>query len=279
MTIVLRLCVAILSAGVGQSVEKGNAEALEHWDRIKSLHEKGDPGSENPDLEQYLKSLTPEEMIIAARQACEKHAPYGIVLCLKHYIENSGDSEEGIRKVLGIVADPGEHRDLRRALIQQMSCSRFNGFVDELQTYADGHVSEVYGILSTILQDRREDLLLRDAAMSTVAEGLREQMIKGCAADPNVRRVKERTHKIVPVGEMVRAGELTLSADTWRELKPIEERILANAKALEAIVVDEENEPDTLRARAKFMLESYERLPLTQQGRNEVEKARGADKD
>ena len=108
--------------------------------------------------------------------------------------------------------------------------------------------------------------------MSTIAEGLREQVIKGCAGDPNVRRVKERTQKIVPVGEMVRAGELTLTENTWQALKPIEERIVANAKALEGILVNHENEPETLRARAKFMLELYEGLPLAEKGRGEIER-------
>ena len=226
MTIVVRLLILGLSVALAPLVAEAGSESRQYWDEIKVLHEKGDPGTDNPDLELYLKSLSPEEMITAAQQACEKHAPYGIVLCFKHYVDNSDNVGKGMGRGLELVSDAREHRDLRRALIQQMSCSPFNRFVDELQTYVDGHISEAHAILTKILENRREDVVLRDAAMSTIAEGLREQVIKGCAADPNVRAVKERTNKIVPVGEMVRAGQLTLTDNTWQVLKPMEDRCI-----------------------------------------------------
>jgi len=56
-------------------------------------------------------------------------------------------------------------------------------------------------------------------------------------------------------------------------LKPSEARILANAKLLEAILDDEENEPETVRARAKSMLKAYQRLPLTEKVQTVIDKA------
>ena len=288
MTAILTLMwtCALMGFAPAQESPSGTADI---WNRIRSFGE-GNPSKRNPELVKYLKSLTAEEMLGAARQGCTEAAGYPeeadrgyaaelyVRFCLPYYFDKI-EVNKGATTLLEIVADRKESPWLRRAIIVKMSTSRDNQFIETLQTYVEAHQPEVNMTLANILKDQRENALLRDAAMSALAEMLRGQVIMICAGDPNVRAMKERTHKAVHVGKMVRSGELTLIEDTWKALKPTEARILANAKLLQSIVAHGENEPETLRARARFMLELYERLPLTETGRTEIEKVLGSKND
>ena len=256
-------------------------EAPKYWEQIRSLNQREGGHTE---LLQYLKSLTPEEMLTAARQSCSESSQYSdepqqaylaglnVRLCLEYYFENCDEVDECARTLLGIVSDTEASPWFRHAIISKMSCSRDSHFIGTFQAYVEAHRAEVNPILASIVSDRRENALLREEAMYTLAEWLRGRAITTCAKDPNVRAVKERTHKIVPVGEMVRSGELTLTEDTWKALRPIEKRILENSRVLSAILADEENEPEVVRARAKSMLKAYQRLPLTEEGQAEIRK-------
>jgi hypothetical protein len=142
-----------------------------------------------------------------------------------------------------------------------------------LSKYAESHQDEILTTLSAVVAQRENSYVLRTEAMSTIGQTLRRNVGKITRADPNVHAVWERTQTVVPVGKMVRAGELTLSEGTWEALKPIEERIRANVEVLGVILSDSVNEPETVRARAKAMLKAYQRSPLTEQARTEVDKA------
>ena len=250
----------------------------EPWGRIRLLEEKGTAHG-NPELLNYLKSLTAEEMLTAARQAsreAEAHAgPYSdtpriaaanlaVSLCLQYYTDKWEHPADGVRRVLKVLNDADESPLLRHAILELMSCSPFNPFVEELRAYASAHLPEVDRLLSSIVKNKREDPGLRDAAMFALGAILEDKVRLACLSDANVRAESKRTGKVVRVGELVRSGELSLAETTWKALKPIEERILANAKLLSAIMQDQKNEPETLRARARVRLKAYRRLPLVQ---------------
>ncbi len=194
------------------------------------------------------------------------------MFCLEYYFEKV-QSIEGGRRLLRIVGDREESPWLRCAIVRLLSAGSDTRLSAGLSKYGESHQGEILATLSAVVAERENNYLLRTGAMSTIGQTLRMNVSKITRADPNVHAVWERTHTVVPVGEMVRAGELKLNEDTWKALKPSEARILANAKLLEAILDDEENEPETVRARAKSMLKAYQRLPLTEKVQTVIDKA------
>ena len=277
MTIVLRLLLAVWSVPVAYLVAEVGSESRQYWDEIKVLHEKGDPGSENPNLEQYLKSLSPEQMITAARQACERQALYGIVLCFKHYVDKSDNVEQAMARLLEIVSDARQHRDLRRTLLQMLAATRFNQFVDELQTHVQKHRGEVEHILRNILEDQEDHVAVRAEASARLAGLLAEEVRNVTRADANVRAMGQRTQKKVPIRELLDSGELRFTEDTLEALESTKARTVAYVKLLGAILADEQHEPKELRMHAERRLKLY-RESLLGIG-DDVEKALGQAND
>ena len=256
--------------------QEAPSDDTELFGRIRLLAQ-DDSADGNKKLDGFLKSLTPAQMLSAAREACAEvestkgefsdamragSASMSVALCLHFYLDGFDDSARAIKTVLAIVADTEESWLLRHAIIEQMYCSRFNEFVDGLQTYVNTHVAEIDVLLSGILRDSQEHSVLRGRAVRALASVLRQQISAVCAKDANVIAMRERTHRVLSLGELVRSGELTLTEETTVALKPIEERIRANVKLLEGILADRENEPEALRGSAQSMLQAYRRSVL-----------------
>ena len=127
--------------------------------------------------------------------------------------------------------------------------------------------AKVTGLLTGLLKERAEDLLVRNEAMKCLAVRLGRQVRMICRSDPNVREVlkekRKHTDKVIGVSELVRSGEVTLTEETMKALKPIEARTLAYVRLLGAILGDEHNEPEELRKEARRRLEGYRNSALT----------------
>ena len=260
------------------------AGTTDYWDRIRSLAKQGTPQG-NPELVDYLRSLRPEEMLTCARQACAAAAAHftsdterkmasaaNVGLCLPYYLEKFDDSNEGAARLLEVIGNPKESPWLRRALIDGLRGSATPPFARTFQSYAAAHYADVAPVLTEILRDQREHAFVRDAAIAAVASLLDGQFRAICSRDPNVRALKEESRKIVPVGKLVRSGQLTLSEQTWEALKPLEGQVLRSAQSLGRILADEAYEPEMVRGRAEAMLKVYDRLPLTEKSYGELDK-------
>ena len=114
------ICAGVVMGCAGPH-EKASGDA-ELWSEIRSLLERSG-STRDPELVDYLRSLTPEQMLAAARQGCEvgaadTHLPLdelrldaavsNALLCLEYYFEKY-DPEEVGKLLLERAADPQEH--------------------------------------------------------------------------------------------------------------------------------------------------------------------------
>ncbi|MGB2987938.1 MAG: hypothetical protein WBE26_18875 [Phycisphaerae bacterium] len=258
------------------------------WNRILLVMEGGTTHG-NAEPVDFLKSLSPDEMLLGARQACEEVASRAgemqdmppadvaeiyVMVCLHYYFEKVG-RDKGAKVLLSIISDRAESEFLRRALISRM-WNRDEPFDAEFQAYLKTDEERVTGLLPRILKDRGEHLLVRTEAMDCLGVQLGREVSKIIRSDPNLREVvkekREHTNKVVNVSELVRSREVALTEETLKALNPIEARTRAYIKLLGAILADQENEPEQLRKQARRKLKDYRKSALTGID-DEVEKA------
>jgi len=242
------------------------------WDRYRTLAATGTAHA-NPELEAFLKSLTPEQMLAAARHGCDEAEviddPYGraaacasaIVAFLSNYFDNSPSEEEGARALLQIIANDAESPWLRYGVVACLSLSKGVEFGNTFRHFAIVQIEQVQALLSKIIADPAENHLLRAQAIQALSSMITDQARAVYNNDPNVRAENRRTGQVVHVGRMVRAGELQLAPETVNAMKPIEERLLDNARLLGQIAADQ-NEDEHVRKHARRALEGYRDQPL-----------------
>lgn len=293
---VFALVLGVSGFGTGQEEFHSGPD---FWRSIQSLAQSDTP-EQNRELLNYVKSLTPKELMVAARQGCiagenkpkltldwerKAAAESNALLCLEAYFgilcqdeERKQDCEEMATQVMKLLPDRDELICLRRAIVKRISYSENTRFQLAMMHYAARHPREVDGILGPIIKNRHEESDLRREAMSALSRGIHKQARAICRSDPNVRGAieekRKHTNKLVRVSELIRAGEVTLTEETLKALEPIAARIFANVKLLGALIADEANEPADLRKQAKRTLEGYLRSPLTQVD-DDIEKALG----
>ena len=259
-------------------------EDAEPWATIRSF---GDPAGGSPEREAYLESLTPEEMLRGARQACERieaHVSAGrhfdappeagaslsVALCLTYYIDKAG-LDTGGKTLMKVVAEPGESPYLRSAIIARIDIpvTRFHYM---FQKYVDTHRSEIDTVFEGILGNECNDPLVQEGVVRALGGSLRRQVDNIAESDPSVLAIRKQTGRPVIVGKLVRSGEVTLSDDTLKALEPLQARSVAYIKLISAIVAKGENQREGFESEVRRRLELYRESPLTGIDQ-EVEKA------
>lgn len=285
MTASLETMFIVLFAGIAETTGS-QPKTPDLWQRIRLLREPDTP-EQNLKLENYLKSLTAEEMLLAARQACEEVAnrPKEITvipvaaagelhvgLCLRYYFDKIA-LDPGAHELLAVVRNKDDCAVLRAGIIRRMGDSPETRSEEMLQRYMEVHRPELDAILTRILGDRNDDPIVRAEVIDTLTWLLTEQTRKITLADANRHAIWEQTHEVVPVGELMRSGELTLTEETLKALEPVEAQGRTYVKLFAAILADEKNEPQGLRERARRTLErEYKRLPFPELD-EEIDKA------
>lgn len=249
----------------------------EIWNRIRSLGEEN-PSKTNPELVTYLQSLTPEEMLGAARAACEEAASdtrsasdelrlnvavSNALVCLEYCFDNP-NADEVARMVLERAGDPREHPWLRYAIVGCTHGFSRHRFGTGLSAYTVAHGAEVQALLSNMLKAGEEDKYLRMATARSLAGVLREQFWMRCQSDPNVHRaLKENPgegNELLQVMKLVKSGDVDLDESTWEAFRPILSKIDDSIRLLASIASDRENEPEPVREEAKRALKGYKML-------------------
>lgn len=240
----------------------------------------------DPQLVEYLKSLTPSEALDAARYTCvetENNAEFqqlpaenrsigatkAVLLCLSYFFQNCESIDAGGDMLLGVAADKREPSSLRRAIVTSMTggtSRRYPALIDSLGAFAQAHEKKVNTLLTTLAVDKEEVVFLRSEAVRTLAVRLRAEAHSVGMSDPEVQEAiqkrRKHTDKSIDVGQLVRSGDATLTDETMKALEPVVVRTRINVKLLANLVADD-TEPKKLREDARRALENYRRSVIT----------------
>lgn len=274
-----RIIVATLLTSFAQAGQD-SPEPDEPWARIRSFMEQ-DTGDASAEFSKYLDSLTAQQMLLAARQACEEVARRSeemhdmppaqvaqiyVATCLHGYF-NKCRVDEGAARLLAVVEDSGESPFLRSAIISWMWKEPKTRLQESFQGYVSANAHSTYATLQKILVDKHEDTLVRGETMAALARNLSDHIDRIILADANVRAAVneecENTDDVIRAVDLVRSGEVELTQDTRSTLKVVEERAMAYVAQLGAILADRDNEPEALRKQARRRLESSRRSVLS----------------
>lgn len=285
-------CVILLigSAQYSGDAQDGAAICRKIQSFVHDTHSRKDPR-----LVEYLKSLSPQGALAAARYACAETsnnpefqelpaenrsigAAKAALLCLSYFFHNCESIETGGDLLVEMVADKREHPSLRLAIVASMTggtSRRYPAFIESLGAFVEAHEKDVNSILTKVAMDKQENVFLRSEAIQIISGRLRKKGRSICLSDPNVQKTinaqQKQTDGVVSVEQLVRSGEVTLVEETVKALKPVVEGVRANVKLL-AVIIADENEPAHLRKQTKRTLEAYRRSTLTQVD-DEIDKA------
>ncbi len=243
------------------------AEEDNYYETIVALAKDG-TASGKQELGAYLKSLTRDQMLTAARQysriAQGKVPPamgtMNLGLVLAYYREDTGGaSDDSLDKLLAIIADDNETEFLRHALANML----YGGFFGFPRRFADGQEERVLKTLISVLCDKAAPPALRHQCSVSLRGLLQEAYTAVIYSDPAVREV-QRTgprERFQNVFSLIDAGEVQLAEETKARLVEPRKRIHALRDILTAIAQDE-SEPERLRRFADACLTSTATLPL-----------------
>jgi len=241
-------------------------------ERYRALAAKGTAGT-NAELETFLKSMTPHEMLECSRQGCEDALGYSndvervaacsstVVACLTYYFDNSASRADAARVLIGIIADETDSTWLRAGIVGCLKLSKGVEFGNAFRDFALLHVEEIEPVLSRVIENPKENSRLRYVAIHALATLLDEESRSIWMVDANVRAAIESTHVAIRPGELIRANQLSLTSETSKALEPAEKRILKNAELL-ARIAGEESEPAIIRQHAERVLKTFQSQPI-----------------
>jgi hypothetical protein len=280
-----RLLLGLLSAIAVVSAVSALAicarEREDYWSRIEALAEKG-TGHGNPQLVKYLKSLSRDQMLVAARLYCEKvqktrppndWAPSvaPLMLALAFYYEEVAGvdldkgvlkqetgalSDDSFDKLLAIIADSREVEFFRYALANMVRSCYAPHFTERQQDRA-------HKAITAVLRNVEVSARLRAECCESLLKVLAQGYVNVIKTDPAIRKVfqagpPEQRRNVFP---LIDSGEIKLSAQTIAQLVPMRTRI-REFRTLLTEITQRDREPVELRRVAMQSLDRCGKLPL-----------------
>lgn len=177
------------------------------------------------------------------------------------------DLEPRIKRLLEIVASNEEPVGLRLGIISCFSGpSRRYAIAGKLHDYALSHIDTIEAPLVGLLGQQRSHIELRRQAIISLSSLYRTQLERIAESDLNVMKVKQQTTVVGETStsnlDIVISGKAVLTEASVEAIRPIEDRIIRNAKLLVALIAHQ-SEPEELRNTALHRLQSYKQLPLS----------------
>jgi len=233
------------------------ADEPDYFAKIAELAKKGTAYA-NPELEQYLKSLTRDQMLTAARQYCRTYekkvtrdlwgpACGGVGLCLVYFPEKTGSlSDESLDKVIACISDPKEGEFFRYAIAQVPQKHIMDMTEGQRQRLAEAYVS--------VLRDREAPASVRIhcgvGANRCVSEAYRVIVY----ADAGVKELSRTgtNEQRRNLASLVASGEIKLNAKTMKQLDAWKPRIRELRQTL--VALDDKQEPADLKKWSKGAL-------------------------
>jgi hypothetical protein len=254
------------------------ADVPDYVARLKALTKSG-TAHKNPELEAFLRSLTRDEMLVAAKQVAEKVGPgvdetawegtsWQVTLFLEYYgDEQGGLSDVWLDRLVQIIRNREESGFLRHGIVDDLVESHYPRLTDAQKETCRRAFMEV-------LEDAKSPSALRRKCafelVSIYAEGYRGAI----HSDPNVVDLtRSRPEARRDMLDIVSSRKIKLAPETLEKLSWWRGRIREVRQVLVKIR-DSEEEPEHLKKGARMYLGWIERLPLIEALQTEAGKAK-----
>lgn len=286
---ILLVAILVLGSFSIQASEENN-----YVSKILELYKKGTAHG-NPELIEYLKSLTKEQLLTALRQygkVVEATAPterawapvisFGILTYYAEPLKRSDLSDKEFEEMRR-----GEQVDLEAGLIPARFTNKsfekvIAGIVDHTEgTYFRYTLIDVlktkdfYPILSktqkerflntclAVSTDRESPAMVRKGCFEALSQIFQREYSRIIYVDDVVKELRRTgpEERLRNRNSLVNSGEVKLTANTMEQLAPWRQRIQGLRKKL-ADLLEDEREPKSLKKEAKRHLHWLDRLPL-----------------
>lgn len=236
------------------------------WNHIQQLVKEYDTPQGNPQLETYLKGLTPDQMLQAAReysQYAERKIPaknwaeavMDVMLTLTFYgTEQGGLADDRLNVLLKCITDGNENQFFRESLIRLLRQRYWEQMTDDQRRQSRQS-------FLAVLSDKKAPERLRVLSCRELAHATAENHRRVIISDKNVRPLRRDTQKWRKVDDLVRKGEVRLEPETRKALKAINDEIAAVTPALTALSQDAAETPE-VKEQAQSALKTLAELPV-----------------
>lgn len=237
-----------------------------HWNHIQRLVKEHDSPQGNPQLETYLKSLTPDQMIQAAREysqyAANKfpadnwaEAVMDVGLALTFYgTDQGGLTNDRLCVLLQCIADKNENDFFREALVRLVRQRYWEQMTDDQRRRSRLSFLEV-------LSDKNAPGRLRVLSCRELTQALAERHRRIIISDRNIRPLRSDRSKWQNVNGLVRNGEIRLEPETRSALKTLRAEIADITPALTKLS-QSADEPPEVKDCARSALKTLADLPV-----------------
>lgn len=236
-----------------------------YWDHIQELSKQSTPQG-NPQLEAYLKSLTPSEMLQAARQYSQyaekkfseanwEQALVDVDLALAFYgTAQGGLADERLNELLKCVAGENEGRFFRESLVRLLRQRYWRRLTHDQRMQCR---QKFFAVLS----DKKEPARLRALSCRELSLAIAENHRDIITADKNVKPLRNDKQKWWNLDDLVRKGEVRLDPDTRKSLKSLRDEIANVTPTLTALSQDAAESPE-VKDRVQAALKTFADLPV-----------------
>lgn len=236
-----------------------------YWVHIQQLVEKYDAPQGNPQLEAYLKGLTPDQMVQAAReysQYAEEKFPtenwaealMDVGLTLAFYETEQGRlSEDRLSILLKCIANADENPFLRESLVRLLR-QRYWAQMTAGQRQQSRH------LFLEEVSDKTAPVRLRVLSCQQLVQAMSEAHRRIIILDKNVRPLRADKQKWMRLNDLLKKGEIPLEPDTRIALKAIDDEIANITPTLTKLSQDAAT-PTEVKDCAKSALKTLVDLP------------------
>lgn len=235
------------------------------WSRISELSKKDTPQG-NPELVAYLKTLTREQMLQAAREACEQgqalvprdrwaEAPIIVGKPLMFYRNEQGGIDDApLTAALSCIASKDEGELFRRSLVT---------FAEKFwwPKLTAGQRERSRQCFSSVLSDSEAPAQLRAVACRALVDALGLEYINTLYSDKNVQALRSDSERWRNLGTLLRTGEVKVEQATATSL----ESVLREVDRYTVMLSDlgkNDKEPQEVRDQAKTLLGYMAKWPM-----------------
>lgn len=234
------------------------------WTRIEELSRYETPQG-NPQLEAYLKTLTRQQMLEAARECCAKAEqrvprerweegvlPVGIALWFYGDAEG-GLPDDALNQLLDCIVSEKEGQLFRESLVGLLRQRYWEQMNDDQRKQSRQR-------FAAFLSGKKASARLRALVCRELELAMAQDYRRIIYSDDNVRRLRNDKEKWRNLNDLIRKGEVRLDPETRKSMKTLRGEMEKITPTLTALSQDAAESPE-VKDRAKAALKTFTDLP------------------